>query len=45
VHLLDLDAAEPTELPVEMRAAFVDRARPDLRRDHHLLAPALQRRR
>ena len=43
VDLLDLDAAVPAELPAVLLAALLDRARPDLRRDVHPLAPALER--
>src|SRR5215211_2175125 len=44
VHLLDLDAAEPLELPGELRPPLLDGARPDLGRDDRVLAPILERR-
>ena len=44
VHLLDVDAAVPLDLPPELLAALLDRRRPDLRRDRRLAAPALERR-
>jgi hypothetical protein len=43
VHLLDLDApAVPLELPPELPAALVERARPDLRRDRDVVTAAVE---
>ena len=45
VHLLDLDpTAEPAELRRELLAAFLDGARPDLRRDGDVGTPTVERR-
>src|SRR6266508_73121 len=43
VHLLDLDPAEPPELVGKLAAAFLDRARPDLRCDRRLPTLAAER--
>jgi hypothetical protein len=44
VHLLDVDAAVPVELPPELLASLLDRVGPDLRRDGGAFAPSLERR-
>ena len=44
VHLLDLDAAEPVELPPVLLASLLDAGGPDLRRDRGSLAPSRERR-
>src|SRR5439155_9296551 len=43
VHLLDFDAAVPRELTAELLTPFVERPRPDLRRDDGAVATAVER--
>lgn len=45
MDLLDLDVPEPLELADELALAFLERGRPDLRRNDRSLASIFQRRR